>query len=81
LKGKLAWLATFYEGFDGSMYRNMLAADRVELMCRRALEMASFLDVLEQNSGLRPCTSRRDLARACEKTSFMIIIIHLGGSS
>ncbi|MCU0236414.1 MAG: DUF1311 domain-containing protein [Acidobacteria bacterium] len=46
--GELAWLAKFYGGLDGSMYRNMLAADRVELVRRRVLELISFLDVLEQ---------------------------------
>jgi hypothetical protein len=30
------------------MYRNMLAADRVELVRKRVLELNSFLDVLEQ---------------------------------
>ncbi len=47
-EGELAWLAKFYGGLDGSMYRNMLAADRVELVRRRVLELNSFLDVLEQ---------------------------------
>jgi uncharacterized protein YecT (DUF1311 family) len=46
--GELAWLAKFYGGLDGSMYRNMLAADRVELVRRRVLELNSSLDVLEQ---------------------------------
>lgn len=45
--GELAWLAKFYGGLDGSMYRNMLAADRVELVRGRALELLSLLDVLE----------------------------------
>lgn len=46
--GELAWLAAFYGGLDGSMYRSMLAADRVELVRKRVLELTSFLDVLEQ---------------------------------
>jgi uncharacterized protein YecT (DUF1311 family) len=46
--GESDWLAKFYGGLDGSMYRNMLAADRVELVRRRVLELNSFLDVLEQ---------------------------------
>ena len=45
---ELAFLARFYGGLDGTMYRNMLAADRVELVRRRAQELASFLDVLQQ---------------------------------
>lgn len=43
---ELAWLAKFYGALDGSMYRNMLAADRVELIRKRALELRSLLDVL-----------------------------------
>ena len=46
--GELAWLAKFYGGLDGSMYRSMLAADRVELVRKRVLELNSSLDVLEQ---------------------------------
>ena len=45
---ELAWLATFYGALDGSMYRGMLAADRVELVRKRVLELLSLLDVLEQ---------------------------------
>lgn len=44
----LAWLAAFYGGLDGSMYRSMLAADRVELVRKRVLELLSLRDVLEQ---------------------------------
>ena len=45
---ELAFLAGFYGGLDGTMYGSMLAADRVELVRRRVLELASFIDVLEQ---------------------------------
>jgi len=45
---ELAWLARFYGGLDGTMYANMLAADRVDLVKRRVLELASYLDVLNQ---------------------------------
>jgi uncharacterized protein YecT (DUF1311 family) len=43
-----AWLGNFYGGLEGSMYGSMLAADRVEVPRKRALELASLLDVLEQ---------------------------------
>ena len=33
---------------EGSMYRTMLAADRVDLVRKRALELSSYLDVLEK---------------------------------
>jgi uncharacterized protein YecT (DUF1311 family) len=45
---ELAWLAKFYGGLQGSMYANMLAADRVDLVKRRVMELRSFLDVLAQ---------------------------------
>ncbi|MCX6558751.1 MAG: hypothetical protein NTW95_15195 [Candidatus Aminicenantes bacterium] len=45
---ELAWLAVFYGRLDGTMYRNMLAADRVDLIKRRVLELDSYLDVLKQ---------------------------------
>lgn len=45
---ELAWLAKFYGGLDGTMYSNMLAADRVDLVKRRVLELGSYLDVLRQ---------------------------------
>jgi len=45
---ELAWLAKFYGGLDGTMYSTMLAADRVDLLKRRVLELASLLDVREQ---------------------------------
>jgi uncharacterized protein YecT (DUF1311 family) len=45
---ELAWLAKFYGGMDGTMYSNMLAADRVDLVKRRVLELASYLDVIIQ---------------------------------
>ena len=40
---ELAWLAKFYGGLAGTMYANMLAADRVDLVKRRVLELASYL--------------------------------------
>jgi uncharacterized protein YecT (DUF1311 family) len=46
--GELAWLAKFYGSLDGSMYRSMLAADRLEVVRKRVLELNSSLDVLEQ---------------------------------
>jgi uncharacterized protein YecT (DUF1311 family) len=45
---ELAWLAKFYGGLAGTMYTSMLAADRVDLVKRRVLELASYLDVLKQ---------------------------------
>jgi uncharacterized protein YecT (DUF1311 family) len=45
---ELAWLGDFYGGLEGSMYGSMLAADRVEVTRKRALELDSLLDVLEQ---------------------------------
>jgi uncharacterized protein YecT (DUF1311 family) len=45
---ELAFLARFYGGLDGTMYGSMLAADRVELVRRRVMELASLLDVLQQ---------------------------------
>ncbi len=45
---EFAWLTQFYVGLQGSMYTNMLAADRVELVRRRAMELSSLLDVLAQ---------------------------------
>ncbi|GEM_PF-3573427 len=45
---ELAWLAQFYGGLDGSMYGVMLAADRVERVRRRALNLGSLLAVLEE---------------------------------
>lgn len=45
---ELAWLAAFYGGRQGSMYANMLAADRVELVRRRVLELSSWLELLAQ---------------------------------
>jgi uncharacterized protein YecT (DUF1311 family) len=44
---ELAFLATFYSNLAGTMYGTMLAADRVDLIKRRALELASYLDVLK----------------------------------
>ena len=46
--GELGWLGKFYGGLQGSMYGNMLAADRAELVRRRVMELSSFLDVLAQ---------------------------------
>jgi uncharacterized protein YecT (DUF1311 family) len=45
---ELAWLAKFYGGMDGTMYSTMLAADRVELVRKRALTLLSLLDVLRE---------------------------------
>lgn len=45
---ELAWLGKFYGGLDGTMYGSMRAADRVELVRRRAMELSSLLDVLAQ---------------------------------
>jgi uncharacterized protein YecT (DUF1311 family) len=45
---EMAWLAKFYGGLAGTMYSNMQAADRVDLVKRRVLELASYLDVLNQ---------------------------------
>ncbi len=45
---ELAWLGDFYGRLEGSMYGSMLVADRVEVTRRRALELDSLLDVLEQ---------------------------------
>ena len=45
---ELAWLGEFYGRLEGSMYGSMLAADRVEVTRKRALELDSLLDVLEQ---------------------------------
>ena len=45
---ELAWLGEFYGRLQGSMYGSMLVADRVEVTRKRALELDSLLDVLEQ---------------------------------
>ncbi len=45
---ELAWLGEFYGRLQGSMYGSMLAADRLEVTRKRALELDSLLDVLEQ---------------------------------
>ncbi len=45
---ELVWLAKLYGDLAGTMYSNMLAADRVDLVKRRVLELASYLDVLKQ---------------------------------
>jgi uncharacterized protein YecT (DUF1311 family) len=45
---ELKLLDAFYNPLDGSMYRLMKAADRVDLIRKRALELASYLDVLSQ---------------------------------
>ena len=45
---ELAWLGDFYGRLEGSMYGSMLAADRVEVTRKRALELDSLLGVLEQ---------------------------------
>lgn len=45
---ELAWLAQFYGGLDGSLYGVMLAADRVERVRRRALDLGSLLAVREE---------------------------------
>jgi uncharacterized protein YecT (DUF1311 family) len=45
---ELKLLDAFYDPLDGSMYRLMKAADRVDLIRKRALELASYLDVLSQ---------------------------------
>ncbi len=45
---ELDWLGEFYGKLEGSMYGSMLAADKVEVMRKRALELASLLDVLAQ---------------------------------
>jgi len=39
-------LAAVYDLLDGSMYRLMKAADRVDIVRKRALELSSSLDVL-----------------------------------
>jgi uncharacterized protein YecT (DUF1311 family) len=54
---QLAWLKfrdeefklldALYDPLDGSMYRLMKTADRVDLIRKRALEIASYLDVLD----------------------------------
>ena len=41
-------LQKLYGLMEGSMYRTMLAADRVDLVRKRALELSSYLDVLEK---------------------------------
>jgi uncharacterized protein YecT (DUF1311 family) len=45
---ELAYLSNFYGSLAGTMYGTMLAADRVDLVKRRALELASYLDVIKQ---------------------------------
>jgi uncharacterized protein YecT (DUF1311 family) len=45
---ELKLLDAFYDPLDGSMYRLMKAADRVDLIRKRSLELASYLDVLSQ---------------------------------
>lgn len=45
---ELAWLGGFYGRLEGSMYGSMLVADRVEVTRKRALELGSMLDVLQQ---------------------------------
>jgi uncharacterized protein YecT (DUF1311 family) len=45
---ELKLLDAFYDPLDGSMYRLMKAADRVDLIRKRVLELASYLDVLSQ---------------------------------
>ncbi len=45
---ELAWLGEFYGKLEGSMYGSMLAADKVEVTRKRALELDSLLDVLAQ---------------------------------
>jgi uncharacterized protein YecT (DUF1311 family) len=39
-------LGALYDILDGSMYRVMKAADRVDIVRKRALELSSYLDVL-----------------------------------
>lgn len=39
-------LAALYDPLDGTMYGLMKAADRVDLVRKRALELSSYLDVL-----------------------------------
>ena len=45
---ELAYLSSFYGGLAGTMYGTMLAADRVDLVKRRVLELESYLDVIRQ---------------------------------
>lgn len=40
-------LDAVYDLLDGSMYRLMKAADRVDIVRKRALELSSYLDVLD----------------------------------
>jgi len=40
-------LAALYDSLDGTMYGLMKAADRVDVVRKRALELSSYLDVLE----------------------------------
>jgi len=42
------YLNALYDPLQGSMYRVVKAADRVDVVRKRALELQSYLDILEQ---------------------------------